>query len=79
MNKDIVIFSGLFGLLTANTLIPDYKLKMNVLSLKNLWGPIISEYLKLPQLEEHTAITAWKEEADKSGNKCLKIFIFRMY
>ena len=27
-------------------MIPDYKLKMNVLSLKSLWGPIISDYLK---------------------------------
>ena len=46
MNKHIIIFSGLFGLLTPDTLIPDYKLKMNVLSLKSLWGPIISDYLK---------------------------------
>ena len=46
MQKHILIFSGLFGLLTPETLIPDYKLKMNVLSLKSLWGPIISNYLK---------------------------------
>ena len=46
MEKHIIIFSGLFGLLTPDTLIPDYKLKMNVLSLKSLWGPIISDYLK---------------------------------
>ncbi len=46
MEKHIIIFSGLFGLLSPDTLIPDYKLKMNVLSLKNLWGPIISNYLK---------------------------------
>jgi len=46
MKKHIIIFSGLFGLLTPETLIPDYKLKMNVLSLKSLWGPIISDYLK---------------------------------
>jgi len=46
MNNHIIIFSGLFGLLTPDTLIPDYKLKMNVLSLKNLWSPIISNYLK---------------------------------
>ena len=46
MQKYILIFSGLFGLLTPETLIPDYKLKMNVLSLKSLWGPIISNYLK---------------------------------
>ena len=46
MQKHILIFSGLFGLLMPETLIPDYKLKMNVLSLKSLWGPIISNYLK---------------------------------
>ena len=46
MNNHIIIFSGLFGLLAPDTLIPDYKLKMNVLSLKNLWSPIISNYLK---------------------------------
>ena len=37
MKKNILIFSGLFGLLTPDTMIPDYKLKMNVLSLKSLW------------------------------------------
>jgi len=46
MNKHVIIFSGLFGLLSPDTFIPDYKLKMNVLSLKSLWGPIISDYLK---------------------------------
>ena len=46
MKKHIIIFSGLFGLLSPDTMIPDYKLKMNVLSLKSLWGPIISDYLK---------------------------------
>jgi len=46
MKQHIIIFSGLFGLLAPDTLIPDYKLKMNVLSLKNLWKPIISESLE---------------------------------
>ena len=50
MNKHIIIFSGLFGLLTPDTLIPDYKLKMNVLSLKRLWGPIITEHLSKEDL-----------------------------
>ena len=45
MNKYIYIFSGLFGLLTPNTLIPDYKLKMNVLSLQHHWNPILTEAL----------------------------------
>ena len=46
MADNVLIFSGLFGLLSPDTMIPDYKLKMNVLSLKSLWGPIISDYLK---------------------------------
>ena len=50
MDKHVIIFSGLFGLLTPDTLIPDYKLKMNVLSLKKLWGPIISDHLKDEEL-----------------------------
>lgn len=50
MDQHVLIFSGLFGLLTPDTLIPDYKLKMNVLSLTNLWGPIISEELKSEEL-----------------------------
>jgi hypothetical protein len=45
MEKHTIIFSGLFGLLTPDTLIPDYKLKMNVLSLQHHWSPIISEAL----------------------------------
>ena len=39
------IFSGLFGMTTPLTLIPDYKLKMNVLSLQHHWSPIITEAL----------------------------------
>lgn len=46
MEKNILIFSGLFGLLTPKTLIPDYKLKMNVLSLQHHWNPILTEALK---------------------------------
>ena len=45
MEKYVYIFSGLFGLLTPNTLIPDYKLKMNVLSLQHHWHPILTEAL----------------------------------
>ena len=42
LNKNLRILSGFFGILKPDSLIPNYKLKMNVLSLKNLWGPIIS-------------------------------------
>ena len=41
----VYIFSGLFGMTKPLTLIPDYKLKMNVLSLQHHWSPVISEVL----------------------------------
>jgi len=44
-NNNFYIFSGLFGLLTPTTLIPNYKLKMNGLLLYNFWKPIITEKL----------------------------------
>ena len=50
MNKNILIFSGLFGMTTPSTLIPDYKLKMNVLSLQYHWTPILTEALKDEEL-----------------------------
>ena len=46
MEKYVFIFSGLFGILTPMTPIPDYKLKMNVLSLQHHWNPILTEYLQ---------------------------------
>ena len=46
LNKHVRIFSGLFGLLTPNTLIPNYKLKMNVLSLQYHWNPVITKELE---------------------------------
>ena len=50
LDKHIYIFSGLFGMVTPKTLIPDYKLKMNVLSLQYHWSPIISEELEKEDL-----------------------------
>ena len=46
MADNVLIFSGLFGMTTPLTLIPDYKLKMNVLSLQYHWGPVLTEALK---------------------------------
>ena len=43
--KNIRIFSGLFGIVTPKTLIPDYKLKMNSLSLTKFWLPILTKHL----------------------------------
>tara|TARA_Y100000389_G_C17471344_1_gene531520 strand:+ start:20263 stop:20967 length:705 start_codon:yes stop_codon:yes gene_type:complete len=46
MEDHVLIFSGLFGMTTPLTLIPDYKLKMNVLSLQYHWGPVLTDALK---------------------------------
>ena len=46
LNEHVCIFSGLFGIISPDTLIPNYKLKMNVLSLQNHWSPIITDHLK---------------------------------
>ena len=46
MDKHFYIFSGLFGMVTPLTLIPEYKLKMNVLSLDHHWKEIITDALK---------------------------------
>ncbi len=45
MDKHFYIFSGLFGLVTPLTLIPNYKLKMNVLSLDYHWRETITNTL----------------------------------
>ena len=41
----VFIFSGLFGMVKPLTPIPDYKLKMNVLSLQHHWRPILTDAL----------------------------------
>jgi len=46
MDNHFYIFSGLFGMVTPRTLIPEYKLKMNVLSLHHHWKDVISNALK---------------------------------
>ena len=50
LDDHIYIFSGLFGMVSPRTLIPDYKLKMNVLSLQYHWSPILTEELKKEDL-----------------------------
>ena len=50
MNENVLIFSGLFGMTTPSTLIPDYKLKMNVLSLQYHWTPVLTDALKDEEL-----------------------------
>lgn len=49
-DNHINIFSGLFGLVMPKTLIPNYKLKMNSLSLTKFWFPILSKHLENQEL-----------------------------
>ena len=44
--KNFLIFSGLFGVVSPMSLIPNYKLKMNVLLLHKFWNSIITDKLK---------------------------------
>ena len=46
LNKNLRILSGLFGILKPDNLIPNYKLKMNTLSLAEFWKNDISNHLK---------------------------------
>ena len=50
MEKHILIFSGLFGMLEPLTPIPNYKLKMNVLSLQHHWKPVLTDFLNKEEL-----------------------------
>ena len=50
LNKNLRIFSGMFGILKPNDLIPNYKLKMNVLALANFWKIHISNQLNKEDL-----------------------------
>ena len=45
MEKHVLIFSGLFGMTTPLTMIPNYKLKMNVLSLQYHWNHALTKIL----------------------------------
>jgi len=45
MEQHVLIFSGLFGMTTPLTLIPNYKLKMNVLSLQYHWNHTLTKAL----------------------------------
>jgi len=46
LNKNLRILSGFFGILKPDNLIPNYKLKMNTLSLTGFWKNDISNHLK---------------------------------
>ena len=45
-DKIVYILSGLFGLINAKELIPNYKFKINFFGADKLWKPIISKFLE---------------------------------
>ena len=47
LNQNLRILSGLFGILKPDSLIPNYKLKMNVLSLTNFWKKDLSKVSRI--------------------------------
>ncbi len=50
LTKHLRIISGLFGILRPDNLIPNYKLKIEVLSLAQLWKTEISNHIKTEDL-----------------------------
>ena len=50
INQNMRIFSGLFGILSPDTLIPNYKLKMEVLSLAQFWKCDITHHIENEEL-----------------------------
>ena len=72
MDNHFYIFSGLFGMVKPLTLIPDYKLKMNVLSLDHHWNDVITKALQ----EEDLVVDLLPQvhrKAYKSGPNVKKI------
>ena len=68
MEKHVRILSGLFGILKPLTLIHDYKLKMNVLSLQYHWNPIITEELENEDLVIDLLPQVHRKAYNKSDN-----------
>ncbi len=50
INQNMRILSGLFGILSPDTLIPNYKLKMEVLSLAQFWKFDITHHIENEEL-----------------------------
>ena len=80
-NEHFLVFSGLFGMVSPMTLIPNYKLKMNVLQLHKIWNPILTKELEqeniifdlLPQIHKKAYHNDKSQNIDfvilKNGNK----------
>ena len=68
IKQNMRIFSGFFGILKPDTLIPNYKLKMDVLSLANYWKTDISNYVKNEKLILDLLPVAHRKALKVGGN-----------
>ena len=73
MDEHIGIFSGLFGLVTPRTLIPNYKLKMNVQALQYFWRPILTNILKEEELVIDLLPQVHRKSYDKKGVNVVEV------
>lgn len=71
-DRHFLIFSGLFGSVSPMTLIPNYKLKMNVLQLYKFWNPTLTEELKKENLVVDLLPQIHKKAYTQSEN-CINI------
>lgn len=72
LNEQVVIFSGLFGAVAADDLLPDYKLKMsatlsNLGRLSSFWKPFLTDALA-PYCEQQTVWNLLPNEHNSAWN-----------
>lgn len=73
MDEHVGIFSGLFGIVSPKTLIPNYKLKMNVQALQHFWRPILSNILKEEDLVIDLLPQVHRKSYDKKGVNVVEV------
>ena len=73
MDRHVGIFSGLFGLVTPRTLIPNYKLKMNVQALQHFWRPVLTNILKEEDLIIDLLPQVHRKSYDKKVVKVIEV------
>ena len=73
MDKHVGIFSGLFGIVSPKTLIPNYKLKMNVQALQHFWRPILTNILKEEDLVIDLLPQVHRKSYDKKGVNVVEV------
>ena len=73
MEKHVLIFSGLFGMTTPLTLIPNYKLKMNVLSLQYHWNHTLTKILDAEDVIFDLLPQVYRKAYTPNKNNVIKI------